>query len=72
MEVTITQNGALYFAHCKVSKRRAAFFWPLHTRANKQGPDGVHLRGKRRSRAGTIRIVSSNLTPSALLQSHCL
>jgi hypothetical protein len=39
MELTITQNGALYFVHHKVSKRRAAFFWPLRTRANKQGRD---------------------------------
>ncbi len=38
MELTITQKGALYFAHRKVSKqRRTALFWPLRT-ASKQGP----------------------------------
>jgi hypothetical protein len=36
MELTITQNGALYFAHHKVSKHRAALFWPLRT-TSKQG-----------------------------------
>jgi hypothetical protein len=39
MELTITQNGALYFAHHQVSKRRAALFWRLRTPAGKQGPD---------------------------------
>jgi hypothetical protein len=38
MELTITQNGALYFAHHKVPKRRAALFWPFRT-ASKQRPD---------------------------------
>jgi hypothetical protein len=39
MELTITQNGALYFAHHTVSKqRRTAFFLPLRTAASKQGP----------------------------------
>jgi hypothetical protein len=39
MERTITQNGALYFAHHKVSKRSVALFWPFRTAARKQGPD---------------------------------
>jgi len=39
MELTITQNGGLYFAHRKVPKRRAARFWPFCTAASKQGPD---------------------------------
>jgi hypothetical protein len=39
MELTITQNGGLYFAHHKVPKRRAALFWPFRTAASKQGPD---------------------------------
>ncbi len=53
MELTITQNGALYFAHHKVSKRRAAFFWPLRTRANKQELDirGLPDSGKQGSSA---------------------
>jgi len=41
MELTITQNGALYFTHHKVPvpKRRAALFWPFRTAAsNKHGP----------------------------------
>jgi hypothetical protein len=38
MELTITQNGSLYFAHHKVLKRRAALFWPLRTAASKHGP----------------------------------
>jgi hypothetical protein len=42
MELTITQNGALYFAHHKVSKRRAGLFWPLRTAANRQA---LHVRG---------------------------
>ena len=55
MELTITQNSALYFAHHKVSvsKRRASPFWPLRTRANKQGPDirGFPDSGKQGSSA---------------------
>ena len=45
MELTITQNGALYFAQhkAKVPKRRAALFWPLRTKASKQ--DGLDTRG---------------------------
>ena len=45
MELTITQNGALYFAHhkAKVSKPRAGLFWPLRTKAGKQ--DCLDLRG---------------------------
>jgi hypothetical protein len=45
MELTITQNGALYYAHHKaqISKHRAARFWPLRTRASKQ--DGQDIRG---------------------------
>jgi hypothetical protein len=39
MEPTITQNSALYLAHHKVSKRRAALFRRLGTAASKQGPD---------------------------------
>jgi hypothetical protein len=39
MEPTITQNTALYFAHHKVSKRRAALFRQLRTAASKQRPD---------------------------------
>jgi hypothetical protein len=41
MELTITQNGALYFAHHKVPvpKRRAALFWPFRIAASKQSPD---------------------------------
>jgi len=32
MELTITQNGGLYFAHHKVSQRRTAFFrWQFHS-----------------------------------------
>jgi len=48
MVLTITQNGALYFAHHKVPKRRAALFWPLHIRASKQ--DCLDIRGVRDSR----------------------
>jgi hypothetical protein len=29
MELTITQNGALYFAHHKLPKPRASLFLPL-------------------------------------------
>jgi hypothetical protein len=39
MEPTITQNGALYLAHQKVSKRRAALFRRLRVVASKHGPD---------------------------------
>jgi hypothetical protein len=39
MELTITQKSALYLAHHKVSKRRAAFFRKLRTAASKQRPD---------------------------------
>jgi hypothetical protein len=39
METTITQNSALYFAHHKASKRRAALFRRLRTAASKQRPD---------------------------------
>ena len=41
MELTITQNGALYFAHHKVPKRRVALFWSLRS-ASKQG---LNIRG---------------------------
>jgi hypothetical protein len=41
MELTITQNGALYFVHHKVSKRRASPFSPLRT-GSKQG---LNIRG---------------------------
>jgi hypothetical protein len=56
MELTITQNGSLYFAHHKVPKvpkRRAALFWPFRTAANKQGPDiraAIGLGGKGEAR----------------------
>jgi hypothetical protein len=45
MELTITQNGALYCAHHKVQilKHRAALFWPLRARASNQ--DGQDIRG---------------------------
>jgi len=46
MELTITQNGALYFVHHKVPKRRAALLWPFRTAASKQDPD---IRGLRDS-----------------------
>jgi hypothetical protein len=39
MEPTITQNRALYLAHQKVSKRRAALFRRLRIAARKQSPD---------------------------------
>jgi hypothetical protein len=45
MELTITQNGALYFAHHKVSKHRAALFWPLRN-GSRQALD---IRGLRHS-----------------------
>jgi hypothetical protein len=45
MELTITQNGALYFAHHKVLKRRAVLFWPLRSAARKQGRDVRDLGG---------------------------
>jgi hypothetical protein len=55
MELTITQNGALYFTHHKVAvpKRRAALFWPFRTAASKQGPDirGLPESGKQGSGA---------------------
>ncbi len=55
MELTITQNGALYFTHHKVPvpKRRAALFWPFRTAASKQGPDirGLPESGKQGSGA---------------------
>jgi hypothetical protein len=41
MELTITQNSALYFAHHKVSKRRAALFWPLRN----GGKQALNIRG---------------------------
>jgi hypothetical protein len=52
MELTITQNGALYFAHHKVSKRPTALFWPLRT-GSKQGLDirGLPGSGKQGSSA---------------------
>jgi hypothetical protein len=55
MEVTITQNGALYFAQrkvLKVPKRRAAPFWPFRTTASEQGLDirGVPHSGKQAKR----------------------
>jgi hypothetical protein len=39
METTITQNSALYFAHHKASKRRAALFRRFRAAASKQRPD---------------------------------
>ncbi len=36
MEPTVTQNSALYFAHHKNSKQRAAFFQRFRFRARKQ------------------------------------
>ena len=47
MELTITQNGALYFAHHKLPKHRTVFFWPFRT-ASKQRPDfaAIGLRKK--------------------------
>jgi hypothetical protein len=52
MELTITQNGALYFAHHKVPKvpkRHAALFWPFRTAASKRSLDILSYRppGKR-------------------------
>jgi hypothetical protein len=45
MELTITQNGALYCAHHKgqILKHRAALFCPLRARASNQ--DGQDIRG---------------------------
>jgi len=51
MELTITQNGALYFVHHKVPKRRAALLWPFRTAASKQDPD---IRGLQGSKAATL------------------
>ncbi|PYL10332.1 MAG: hypothetical protein DME33_01135 [Verrucomicrobia bacterium] len=39
MEPTITQNGAVYLAYQRVSKRRAALFRQLRGVASKYGPD---------------------------------
>jgi hypothetical protein len=39
MEPTITQNSALFFAHRKISKRRATLFRGLRTASSKQRPD---------------------------------
>jgi hypothetical protein len=39
MELTITQNSALYFAQHKVSKRRAALFRQFGIAAKKEPPD---------------------------------
>jgi hypothetical protein len=39
MEPTITQNSALFFAHRKISKRRATLFRGLRAASSKQGPD---------------------------------
>jgi hypothetical protein len=49
MELTITQNGALYFAHHRASKPPATLFWPLRTAASKRSPDirGYWRSGKR-------------------------
>ena len=52
MELTITQNGAPYFAHRKVSKHRAALLWPLRN-GSKQALDirGLRYSGKQGSSA---------------------
>ena len=39
MERTLTQNGALYFAQHKISKRRSALFQKLRAVASNQAPD---------------------------------
>jgi hypothetical protein len=39
MELTITQNSALYYAQHKTSKQRAALFKKFRAAASKQGPD---------------------------------
>jgi hypothetical protein len=58
MELTITQNGALYFAHHKVSKqRRTALFWPLRTAASKQGPQIRRLPDSGQQAARLLRWV---------------
>jgi len=65
MELTITQNGALYFAHRKVkaSKHRAALFRPLYTRASKQ--DGQDIRRLKISRSVEPKKASPNLGDSS-------
>jgi hypothetical protein len=39
MESTLTQNGALYFAQHKISKRRATLFRRFAAAPRKQRPD---------------------------------
>jgi hypothetical protein len=53
MELTITQNGALYFAHHKLPKPRASLFLPFRAAASKQRLDirGLPESGKQRSGA---------------------
>gem|GEM_PF-3809013 len=55
MELTITQNGALFLAHNrdKISKHRAALFWPLRARASKQ--DAQYIRGLKFIRLQNLR-----------------
>ena len=55
MELTITQNGALFFAHNKdkILKHRAAPFWPLRARASKQ--DAQYIRGLKFIRLQNLR-----------------
>ncbi len=39
MQLTLTQSGALYLAHHKISKRRSALFRHLRAAGGKQFPD---------------------------------
>jgi hypothetical protein len=39
MELTLTQSGALYLAHHKISKRRSALFRHLRAAGRQQSPD---------------------------------
>ena len=39
MELTITQNGALYLCAHRIRKNRRAFFRLSRAAANRQGPD---------------------------------
>ena len=48
MELTITQNGALYFAHHKLPKPRASLFLPLRRSQSAQKAKRGVWGGRRR------------------------
>src|SRR6266699_4293860 len=52
MELTITQNGALYFAHHKLPKPRASLFLPLRRRRAPKRQSAESGGGRRRKELG--------------------